>query len=97
MFSLDLFARTHHTGVIRKRILPIRLESPAALDFDTPILNQAGRPVGKIRQTQGRYGLALIRLKEAFAAESLSCASVPVTVWKPVWWPQEKAADNLQA
>lgn len=94
----ELTARTHHTGVIRKRILPIRFDSlpTTTVDYDTPILNQAGRSVGKIRQTQGRSGLALIRLKEAFAAESLSCNSVPVTVWRPVWWPQEKAADNLQ-
>ena len=45
--------------------------------------------MGKVRQTQGDYGLGLIRLKEAFEAKSLSCGDAAVSVGKPLWWPQE--------
>ena len=88
--------RTHHTGVIRKRILPIHLiERPNndKLEPDTPILNESDRPVGKLRMLAdgSNYGLAMLRLKETFAADRLTLAGVPVTTWKPDWWPQDKS------
>lgn len=92
----ELTARTHHTGVIRKRILPIHLiERPnnEKLEPDTPILNELDRPVGKLRMLAdgSNYGLAMLRLKETFAADRLTLAGVPVTTWKPDWWPQDKS------
>lgn len=92
----ELTARTHHTGVIRKRILPLHLlDLPNSKDItqlepDAPVLNEAGKPVGKLRRMEGNYGLGLLRLKETFSAGSLTCAGLPVTTWKPDWWPKDK-------
>jgi len=88
----ELTARTHHTGVIRKRILPLQLldlpnNQP---DSDESVLNEAGKPVGKLRRLVGNYGLGLLRLQETFSASSLTCAGLPVTTWKPDWWPKDK-------
>jgi len=91
----ELTARTHYTGVIRKRILPLFFNSydPSPV-LDSNVTSEAGRSVGKLRQATGPFGLALIRLKEAFAAESLSCEGETLSIWKPVWWPPEKTDDT---
>ena len=44
----------------------------------------------KVRKLQGLRGLALIRLKEGFAAQQLNIGQAKVTVAKPQWWPPEK-------
>jgi len=68
----ELTARTHHTGVIRKRILPLRTDQEVARhsgEDDLSVTNEARRSVGKVRRLQGTMGLGLIRLKEAFSAQ----------------------------
>jgi len=91
----ELTARTHHTGVIRKRILPIKFDNDSCLpDFDTDIINENDKSVGKVRAAEGHHGLALVRLKEAFAAETLTCnGGSRVSLRKPVWWPPEKTSN----
>ena len=42
-----------------------------------------------MRRLQGLRGLALIRLKEGFAAKQLNIGQAKVTVAKPQWWPPE--------
>ncbi|XP_023320087.1 putative transferase CAF17 homolog, mitochondrial [Eurytemora carolleeae] len=87
----ELTARTHHTGIIRKRILPIKFGTEDHnIELDSTIVNESGKNVGKIRKTEGKHGLAMVRLAEAFSSASLKCGEVSVSVWKPVWWPQEK-------
>jgi len=91
----ELTARTHHTGVIRKRILPLDLDvSLEAGDDELSVKNEAGKAVGKLRRTQGEVGLGLMRLKESFAATKLVVGDVPVTVMKPNWWPRDKEHDT---
>eukprot|EP00088_Acartia_fossae_P014717 TRINITY_DN1791_c0_g1_i4.p1 TRINITY_DN1791_c0_g1~~TRINITY_DN1791_c0_g1_i4.p1 ORF type:complete len:366 (+),score=45.96 TRINITY_DN1791_c0_g1_i4:192-1289(+) len=92
----ELTARTHHTGVIRKRILPIQFleksgQSQPSLEPDTSILNESGKSVGKLRRVSANYGLALLRLKETFSATELTCNGATLCTWKPAWWPREKS------
>ena len=93
----ELTARTHHTGVVRKRIVPITLSDdvPDSLDLEeVNVLTETGKKVGKIKRIQGRLGLALLRLKESFEAEKLSFNGVGVEVQKPAWWPSERDDNN---
>ena len=91
VFYNFLCCRTHHTGIIRKRILPIKFGTEDHnIELDSTIVNESGKNVGKIRKTEGKHGLAMVRLAEAFSSASLKCGEVSVSVWKPVWWPQEK-------
>jgi len=89
----ELTARTHHTGVIRKRILPVNFTQDVPsrdLEADTPVLNEAGKSVGKMRSLCGQHGLAMLRLKETFSSSQLTCGGLPLTTYRPEWWPKDK-------
>jgi len=96
----ELTARTHHTGVIRKRILPIAFNEHVvkkeSLEGDLNIVNEMGKSVGKVKKIHGNVGLGLMRLKETFAAEKLTLSDSEVeinseiSVSKPEWWPSDK-------
>ena len=72
----ELVIRTHHKGVVRKRIFPVLLESDTGgsetgLEFEpmSDIMPQGSsearkqRSVGKLISAHGKYGLALVRLE----------------------------------
>jgi len=93
----ELTARTHHTGVIRKRILPLKLAEEINIgNEELAVVNQAGKSVGKVRRVHSDVGLGLMRLKESFSAEKLTVNGTPVTVEKPRWWPSEKENDHVK-
>ena len=88
----ELTARTHHTGVIRKRILPLRLaedlpESVISNLEEHDVLTDKGKKAGKLRRVDGRLGLGLLRLKETFGAERLTLNGITVEASRPAWWP----------
>lgn len=91
----ELTARTHHTGVVRKRLLPVVLlgEPPggAPLAAGALVRDAAGATLGKLRSHRGPLGLALLRVQEAVAAEGLHVDGVPLSVAKPGWWPRQVA------
>ena len=78
----ELTARTHHTGVIRKRVLPILLQEEVEVEVGAAITGPAGRAVGKVLRVEGRRGLGLVRLKEGLGAEGLRVGEVGVEVEK---------------
>jgi len=74
----ELTIRTKHTGVVRKRILPVDLFVPEGAELDSGMLDdvdirvlgedgkmvKGGRPVGRVlRNVDGRVGLAVCRLE----------------------------------
>ncbi|XP_021952352.1 putative transferase CAF17 homolog, mitochondrial isoform X2 [Folsomia candida] len=94
----ELTARTHHTGVVRKRLMPFRLTT--AIDDkilgdvqSIQILNGKKRPVGKVRGLHGNLGIALFRVEETLSASTLTLNDTLITVSKPSWWPVEASKD----
>ncbi|XP_077517118.1 iron-sulfur cluster assembly factor IBA57, mitochondrial [Amblyomma americanum] len=90
----ELTARTHHTGVVRKRLMPVVMlgEPGAPLPPDAPVRDPAGAVLGKLRAHRGTLGLALLRVQEALAAgDALRVDDVPLSVVKPGWWPRQVA------
>ncbi|XP_064480862.1 putative transferase CAF17 homolog, mitochondrial [Ornithodoros turicata] len=88
----ELTARTHHTGVVRKRIMPI-----VSLDYvlsdvpcDAPVKDQGGHTVGKYRAGLGQCGLGLLRVEESVKAQVLTVNSVRVSTARPGWWPRKQ-------
>ncbi|KAF4367814.1 hypothetical protein CsatB_003860 [Cannabis sativa] len=93
----EFVARTHHRGVIRKRLLPLRfvnsqLEqkiSPGSEVVDT----ETGKKVGAITTVIGCRGLGVLRLEEAFKRSSALTIQgqedVKVEATRPEWWPAE--------
>lgn len=87
----ELTARTHHTGVVRKRLMPLLFsEVPnKSFSYDDKIINESGNIVGKFRGIENQYGLGLMRIIESLNAQSLTISDTKLRVSKPIWWPQE--------
>ncbi|XP_065486269.1 putative transferase CAF17, mitochondrial isoform X1 [Caloenas nicobarica] len=89
----ELTARTHHVGVIRKRLLPVHFASPLPKDNvpeGAEILTESGKSAGKFRAGGGEFGIALLRLANINEALCLNIAGdkVKLTASKPEWWPK---------
>jgi folate-binding protein YgfZ len=79
----ELTARTRYRGLIKKRLLPVRVEGPLP-GPGTPVLAD-GREVGEVRSGLGNAALALLRLEEiARAAEQ----GVPLTAGEATLAPR---------
>eukprot|EP00043_Microstomoeca_roanoka_P008313 m.80174 g.80174 ORF g.80174 m.80174 type:complete len:365 (+) comp14195_c0_seq1:317-1411(+) len=102
----ELTARTHHTGVVRKRLMPLKLDRP---DLDVGPSTfvarlEDGKPVGEVRSQLGSYALAMIRMAEAKDAQlTLISPGGPEAeiycnaklIW-PKWWPSG-VKESIQA
>lgn len=98
----ELTARVHHTGVVRKRIMPIHLldiKVEDDLQKDATIWGHSenGKKInlGKFKNYYGSYGLGLVRIKEAVEAASISIGLNPIEIIKPHWWPVEAPKEKL--
>jgi len=89
----ELTARTYHTGVVRKRLMPLAFRDietvKSLVAYDEKIVDESGNVVGKFRGYAERYGLGLMRINESLKARRLLLADTSVEVGKPAWWPQE--------
>ncbi|XP_045855604.1 putative transferase CAF17, mitochondrial isoform X5 [Meles meles] len=89
----ELTARTHHMGVIRKRLFPVRLSGPLPAGGITPgalVLTESGQAAGKYRAGQGDVGLALLRsekIKGPLHIRTSESGRVALTASVPDWWP----------
>ncbi|XP_075070233.1 iron-sulfur cluster assembly factor IBA57, mitochondrial [Mixophyes fleayi] len=88
----ELTARTHHTGVIRKRLVPVRLSSPLPTEAEgLDIVASSGKSAGKYRAGVEDTGLALLRLahiNEELQINTDSQGPVNVKASVPTWWPK---------
>ncbi|XP_027516455.1 putative transferase CAF17, mitochondrial isoform X2 [Corapipo altera] len=92
----ELTARTHHMGVIRKRLLPVAFSAPlpkGGIPEGAEILTESGKPAGKFRAGGGDLGIALLRL--AHMNEPLCIdvggGKVKLSANTPEWWPKAAA------
>ena len=84
----ELTARTHHTGVVRKRLMPLELSEPIKTPTEE-ILDSDGKTAGKVRSTIGKSGLGLLKVDQVLANPNLTISGVASKTWKPSWWPIE--------
>ncbi|XP_068261362.1 putative transferase CAF17, mitochondrial [Nyctibius grandis] len=89
----ELTARTHHMGVIRKRLLPVHFSAPLPQDSvpeGAEIFTESGKSAGKFRAGGGELGIALLRLANINEPLSLNIAGdkVKLTASIPEWWPK---------
>lgn len=96
----EFTARTHHTGVIRKRLMPIELSGELPSDCSRHIESTHGDILGKLRGFDGRWGIGLLKV-EPVLRETSPFVVGNKTVFvngqtiKPFWWSVE--APTLQA
>ncbi|NXL74075.1 CAF17 transferase, partial [Leptocoma aspasia] len=92
----ELTARTHHMGVIRKRLLPVRFPEPPpgpGLPEGAQILTRSGKRAGKFRAGAGELGIALLRLAHANEPLRIELGgdTVELSASTPGWWPKAAA------
>jgi tRNA-modifying protein YgfZ len=83
----ELTARTKYRALVRKRLLPVRIDGPLP-DPGTPLL--AGeQEIAVMRSGQGNRGLALVRIDRLTEAgglgQSLTAGAATVTPFMPDW------------
>lgn len=93
----ELTARTYHTGVIRKRIMPVKLEAGTSnWSIDMPLSSsdvKVTKKVGKIRSLCVQSELALASLYVSMVRETPSLVNEHgerAQVLVPTWWPKDK-------
>jgi len=77
----ELTARTKYRGLIKRRLVPVRIDGTAP-EPGAPLLRD-GRDVGTMRSASGQIGLAVVRL-EAMAG-ALTSGDSTVTPIVPEW------------
>ncbi|XP_073997220.1 putative transferase CAF17 homolog, mitochondrial [Rhodnius prolixus] len=89
----ELTARTYHTGVVRKRLMPLEFQSvPENVSLDDPIIdssNLKSSTIGKLRGIIGNLGLGLMRVSETLSSTNLKLGNISTKCSKPPWWPAE--------
>ena len=87
----ELTARVHHTGIVRKRLMPMRLTTPLNAKAQNVVHSAAGANLGKIMGTSGERALALLRVEKVLAAPRIDLVvdEDEVFVERPSWWPKE--------
>ncbi|XP_042030335.1 putative transferase At4g12130, mitochondrial isoform X2 [Salvia splendens] len=96
----ELVARTHHRGVIRKRLIPVRFLSGSGKEVEQQvspgsevISNASKKKAGTVTAALGSRGLALIRLEEAFKETGALTINgredIKVETIRPKWWLPE--------
>ncbi|XP_062227958.1 putative transferase At4g12130, mitochondrial isoform X2 [Phragmites australis] len=96
----ELIARTHHRGVIRKRLMPMKFvdengeELEQAVIPGSEVVDEASdKKIGTVNTALGSRGMGLLRLEEALTQNSNIRISnnkdVRVKAIKPEWWPAE--------
>lgn len=88
----ELTVRTHHTGVIRKRVVSLQFENELELKKHVDIFHEE-KKVGTVYECFGKVGLGLMKLD--LCRQKLSLADgTPVVASIPIWWP--KSLSNEQ-
>jgi folate-binding protein YgfZ len=77
----ELTARTKYRGLLKRRLVPVRIEGAAPAP-GTPLLRD-GREAGTMRSASGRIGMALVRLEALGSA--LTSGEATVTPEVPGW------------
>jgi folate-binding protein YgfZ len=79
----ELTARTHYRALIKKRLVPVRVDGPAPSP-GTPVM-AGGTEVGVMRSAHGAAGLALLKVETLGGGAPLSAGQARIEPRKPFW------------
>ncbi|KAE8661791.1 hypothetical protein F3Y22_tig00113722pilonHSYRG00013 [Hibiscus syriacus] len=99
----ELIARTHHRGVIRKRLLPLKFIDNNGKEVEgkvTPgseiVSTVSSKKLGSVTTALGFRGMGVLRLDDAFK-DTLAIRGqedIKVMAIRPDWWPAEWFQDQ---
>jgi tRNA-modifying protein YgfZ len=84
----ELTARTKYRGLIKRRLLPVRIEGDAPLPGT--VLVSDGREIGEMRSSRAGLGLAVLRLDAVAAGRGLRVGDAELTPSRLAWMPELK-------
>jgi folate-binding protein YgfZ len=87
----ELTARMRYRALVRKRLLPVRIDGPVPAPGTPVMLGE--KEAGEMRSGVDGLGLALLRLdlvEAASASDGLTAGSARVTAERPAWMPPEE-------
>jgi folate-binding Fe-S cluster repair protein YgfZ len=88
----ELTARTRYRGLVRKRLLPVKIEGESPPPF-TPIF-LGDEEVGEMRTSVSGCGLALLRLASIRdSLPKLTCGNAQIMPYIPSWVQLPAAED----
>ncbi|KAL8200850.1 hypothetical protein R6Q57_012189 [Mikania cordata] len=101
----ELIARSHHRGVIRKRLLPLKFLNESGTEVEQKVAPgsevislKSGKKSGTVTTALGSRGLGLLRLEEAFKASGnlviKGQEDVKVDPIRPEWWPAQWSSEH---
>ena len=79
----ELTARTKYRGLIKKRLFPVRIDGPPP--EPGTMVTHCGKDAGEMRSSRDEAGLALLRLVEVAAGDSLSAGAATLSPMHPDW------------
>lgn len=79
----ELTARTKYRGLIKKRLMPVRIDGPAPAPGT--IVTAGGREVGEMRSSRDGLGLALLRIEAVLEDKALEAGEAVIVPIKPGW------------
>ena len=79
----ELTARTRYRGLLKRRLLPVRIDGPAPPPGAA--ITADGREVGEMRSSRDGIGLAVLRLDTLAAGRPLSAGETMLVPQQPAW------------
>ncbi|KAK9053176.1 hypothetical protein SSX86_029808 [Deinandra increscens subsp. villosa] len=101
----ELIARSHHRGVIRKRLFPLKFLNESGTEVEQMVAPgseviafKSGKKAGTVTTALGSRGLGLLRLEEAFKGPGSLVIKgqedVKVDPIRPEWWPSQWSSEH---
>ncbi|CAN8246397.1 unnamed protein product [Cochlearia groenlandica] len=101
----ELIARTHHRGIIRKRLMPLRFVDNNGKEVSEEVAAGAevvepgtGKKIGTVSTAIGSRGMGVMRVEEALRASPeltvKGSDEVKVEAIRPSWWPTQWFQQN---
>ncbi|KAL5728083.1 hypothetical protein ACHQM5_001206 [Ranunculus cassubicifolius] len=96
----EFVARTHHRGIIRKRLVPLKFVNDSGEEMEQKVAPgsevvdaSSEKKVGTVTTALGCKGMGILRLEEAFKDSGVlrikGQEGLKVEVIRPEWWPAE--------
>ncbi|MBV9202839.1 MAG: folate-binding protein, partial [Alphaproteobacteria bacterium] len=79
----ELTARTKYRGLVKRRLVPVRIEGPAPPPG--AIVTADGREIGEMRSSRDGLGLALLRIEPLRDGKKLAATGATLVPLKPAW------------
>lgn len=78
----ELVARTYHTGIVRRRIVPFKCEEPVSGN----IVGEDGKKQGRVIKSVENCGIGLLPIQSL--NEKLFAGKISISAYRPDWWPK---------